>query len=288
MFLHSAEFAKWQRQRSQFEQTVRRFDSGFIQPTNPGTETDGQPLTEAQKKERKRQLNVIHSRQKRERRKTEADDLKTQAVALEKQNKGLQSENARLEGLWVEATRRVGAMGQGYGAEAAPHAPQNNVLQDALANGTSEFHQQLAARQLLLNHAMRVGSNLQSPTFPPINASANGTQQLPVVNSFDPSITSMGLGSNLPLSGPMHIDHGQSSTALYTSFANPSSAQAYSALGNRDNSINAAALFMSSHPQFRQLQQQQHVQAPPAPMQNMDLAHFLSSNDGADNNGTFN
>ena len=58
-------------------------------------------------------LNVIHSRQKRERRRSEADTLLLQCKDLEEVNDTLKRDNSRLEGLLSDANRRVALVNQG-------------------------------------------------------------------------------------------------------------------------------------------------------------------------------
>jgi len=247
-----AEFTKWQRQRSQFEQTVRRLDAGYVQPHNPSTATESKTLTENEKKERKRQLNVIHSRQKRERRKAEGEELKTQCASLEQQNRQLKNENVRLEEVWAEVQRRVSMLEQGAGGASAVPAS----LQDAFGGGgggmsgvagaTSDFHQQLLARQLLLNQAMGGGSASAQPAFPSMGG-GNGAQ-MP-----GGAYASTGVGPS-ELNGSMH------SGGFPASFGNASQPQ----FGNPGNNPSYA-----SHPQLQPAQQQP---------QNMDMSMFLSDN----------
>ena len=93
-----AEFTKWQRQRSQHEQSIRRYEKVRAQRQlqKSGEVVGSKAMTDAEKKERKRQLNVIHSRQKRERRKAEAEEMKKQCVLLKQNNQILKRENAEL------------------------------------------------------------------------------------------------------------------------------------------------------------------------------------------------
>jgi hypothetical protein len=65
------------------------------------------PLSEEERKERKRKLNIIHSRQKRERRKVEAESLIQQMRVLEDENARLKLENARLDVQLAEANRLI-------------------------------------------------------------------------------------------------------------------------------------------------------------------------------------
>jgi hypothetical protein len=92
------EFAKWQRVRSQLELTSQQFGDTSIRGTK-----EASTLSTSEKKERKRMLNVIHSRQKRERRRAEEDTLQKQCNDLEQKNSILRTENSRLEAILAEA-----------------------------------------------------------------------------------------------------------------------------------------------------------------------------------------
>lgn len=151
---HFVEFKKWQQNRTRLEQVFGRYrdehklKQSIINIESPASST----LTEDEKKERKRQLNIIHSRQKRERRKTEADELERQCTELKDQQNILLTENGRLENLLVDANHLVAVFKQGG---------VSNVIRqdDAPSFGSSNFCQHLLSRQLLLN---QMGSG-----FPP-------------------------------------------------------------------------------------------------------------------------
>lgn len=109
------DFAKWQRKRAQSEAASARLSRGLIMGGVEGG-TDGGMRGETwegvtpssttnalDKKERKRMLNVIHSRQKRERRRTEAGSLEQECKELDEQNKQLKWDNRRLEELLANA-----------------------------------------------------------------------------------------------------------------------------------------------------------------------------------------
>ena len=282
-----SEFTKWQRRRIQFEQSVRQFGTGHTQPKNPGITAEDKTLTDAEKKERKRKLNVIHSRQKRERRKAEAEELQTQVAMLEKQNKALLSENARLEGLWTKSKQLAAIMGQvSDGAAPAQLSPENKLLQrhETLANESSDFQQQFLASQMLLNHAIGGGST-STPTFPPVGSPVNGMQHLFTLNSYDPSGSALGPSSNFSVPGSMLHDHALRSGVLPTLFTNSLSLPSYSPRGNPGGS-SAASFLMNNYPQFQQIPQQpQQMQSPPqSSMQNVDFSMFMPGTDGVDNN----
>lgn len=225
---------------------------------------------------------MIHSRQKRERRKAEAEELQTQVAALEKQNKALQSENVRLEGLWAESMQLAAMMGQdAVGAAPAQPPLEHNMLQrqETLANGTFDFHQQLLASQLMLNHAIGRGS-ASAPAFPPVGASVDGAQHLFSLNNYDLSAAALGSSPNLSVPGSMLHDHALRSGVLPTLFANPLSLPSYPPRGNPGGNRDTSFL-MNNYPQFQQMQQQQ-VQSPQQP-QNVDFSMFMPGIDSVDN-----
>jgi len=209
-------------------------------------------MTEAEKKERKRQLNVIHSRQKRERRKAEAEELKSQCSTLEQRNRVLQSDNSRLENLLADVKRRVAVIEQGGGSGGDSGAPgpaslvsQSSAPQDLSflqpgnnTGGGSDIEQQLLARQFLLNQGSASG-------FPSIGASGGGGP------SGGTSFTQNQLS--------MLSDHSLRSGL--SSFQNPSGMSMSHQLG----SLGGSASFLN-HSQL----QQSHQQQP-----NMDMSLFL-------------
>lgn len=223
-------------------------------------------MTEAEKKERKRQLNVIHSRQKRERRKAEAEELKSQCATFEQKNRALQSDNSRLENLLADVKRRVALIeqggGSGSGGSGAPGPAslmsQSNAPQDLSflqpgnsAGGGSDIEQQLLARQFLLNQGSASG-------FPSIGSSGGGGPM------GGPSFTQNQLS--------MLSDHSLRSGL--SSFQNPSGMSMSHQLG----SLGGSASFLN-HSQLQQShQQQQQQQQQP----NMDMSLFLP-NGGGDN-----
>jgi hypothetical protein len=96
------EFARWQRQRTQLENSAVRLVG---MPARDNWDTTSPSVTD--KKERKRMLNVIHSRQKRERRRAEAGHLQQQCTSLEEQNDLMKQENGRLQELLDRAQALV-------------------------------------------------------------------------------------------------------------------------------------------------------------------------------------
>jgi hypothetical protein len=106
------EVAEWQKERRRLE--LERLPS---QNTESKELTDCKKFTPlkmpptsmqgAEKKERKRKLNAIHSRQKRERRQTEFENLEDQCRELEKERAALNQEAERIEGLITSAQQQV-------------------------------------------------------------------------------------------------------------------------------------------------------------------------------------
>jgi hypothetical protein len=101
------EFARWQRQRTQLENSAVRLVG---MPARDSWDTTSPSVTD--KKERKRMLNVIHSRQKRERRRAEAGHLQQQCKSLEEQNDLMKQENTRLQELLDRALALVSHLKQ--------------------------------------------------------------------------------------------------------------------------------------------------------------------------------
>lgn len=192
---------------------------------------------------------MIHSRQKRERRKAEAEELKSQCASLEQQNHQLRNENVRLEELWAEVQNRVSMLEQGAGGTAAAPASIQNAFGggvggvSGVAGATSGFHQQLLARHLLLNQAMGGGSASAQPSFPSMGGGDGA--QLPA-GAYPPSGVASGA-----LHGSMRNDHT-------FSFGNAPQPQ----MGNPGSNPS-----FTGHPQLQQVQQQS---------QGMDMSMFMS------------
>jgi hypothetical protein len=94
------EFAEWQRRRRRYER--QRLPSKIPPLKMPPTIMHG-----AEKKERKRNLNAIHSRHKRERRQAESENLEDQCRELERERVALNQEAEHLEGLVAAAQHQV-------------------------------------------------------------------------------------------------------------------------------------------------------------------------------------
>jgi hypothetical protein len=106
------EFSEWQRERRRYER--ERFPSQNMESKVITVSKKILPLKMtptslhgAEKMERKRKLNAIHSRHKRERRRTEFESLEDQCQELEKDRAALNQEAERLEGLITSAQQQV-------------------------------------------------------------------------------------------------------------------------------------------------------------------------------------
>jgi hypothetical protein len=101
-------FAQWQDQRMRYEWEIPagtgHKDSGYVLEY---TVTPFSELTEEEKAERKRRMNVLHSRRKRERRKVEAEVFHDQVAELEQSNDALRVDSRHLEELLEEANAMV-------------------------------------------------------------------------------------------------------------------------------------------------------------------------------------
>jgi hypothetical protein len=105
-------FAEWQKMRRRYER--KRFPSQYSESNETAGSTKLSPLKMPptilhgpEKKERKRNLNAIHSRHKRERRQTEFGDLEDQCQELERERMMLNEETEFLEGLIKSAQQQV-------------------------------------------------------------------------------------------------------------------------------------------------------------------------------------
>jgi hypothetical protein len=105
-------FADFQKKRRRYERKRLTSQSSKSNETSDSTKfsTRKMPPTIMQgeeKKERKRKLNAIHSRHKRERRQTEFGDLEDQCQELEIERVALNEEAELLEGLITSAQQQV-------------------------------------------------------------------------------------------------------------------------------------------------------------------------------------
>jgi hypothetical protein len=105
------EFTLWQRRRSQYEhngtyETRGRCVVAKAKESKLSPKTDDQDLEKA-RSDRKRRMNIIFSRQKRERRKTEVDKMKQSCVQLKRENECLKAEERRLLALLEETKCKV-------------------------------------------------------------------------------------------------------------------------------------------------------------------------------------
>lgn len=109
------EYTKWCRNRVMEE---LYFEEVHL-PKNK-SEVDGGKMTDEHKKERTKSLNVIHSRQKRERRKAEQGKLEEDCSRMQRRHWALQQENARLEGLLAQARCLIQQIEGNHGSNVVP------------------------------------------------------------------------------------------------------------------------------------------------------------------------
>jgi hypothetical protein len=159
-------FAQWQDQRMRYEWEIPagtgHKDSGYVLEY---TVAPFSKLTEEEKAERKRRMNVLHSRRKRERRKVEAEVFHEQVAELEQSNEGLRVDNRRLEELLGEANAMVARMeGLSHPAEMA-HASSaaNPMLSDSLDMADLIRARQTFEQQQFIQQALAQQSLVQSP-----------------------------------------------------------------------------------------------------------------------------
>ena len=118
-------------------------------------------------------LNVIHSRQKRERRRAEADDVQQQCKVLEDKNDDLKKDNHRLEGILADAHRKVTLIEQGLEGSSATTAPLPASQDQSLSpNYSTDVFQQIATGPELLD-PFRTGLAWELPA---LGATGTSTQ----------------------------------------------------------------------------------------------------------------
>lgn len=113
-------FTRWCRERTTEEQTLDHLHRN---------RTENPPAASAQdeesKRERMRTLNVIHSRQKRERRKAEQRELKDECEKLQSENRLLKEDNKKLEALLTSAQQVEEAIKNGRIKDSSMHDDDN-------------------------------------------------------------------------------------------------------------------------------------------------------------------
>ena len=111
------QFTNWQRKRIRHEQAHARPPKSMSRANTSeanvaaAEEKPAEP-TGTRIKERKRMLNIIHSRQKRERRRAEMEKLQEECEILREKNENDRSDDARLEASLRDATTKVFAIEQ--------------------------------------------------------------------------------------------------------------------------------------------------------------------------------
>ncbi|KAL7559284.1 hypothetical protein ACA910_001368 [Epithemia clementina (nom. ined.)] len=104
------EFSKWCRQRTLHERSLDLPTTASVAAATSTAGGSKAPDSSADKNERKRLVNVIHSREKRERRKAEQKLMEQEAKAMKLRKSRLVEENERLESLLSQATSVVSAL----------------------------------------------------------------------------------------------------------------------------------------------------------------------------------
>jgi hypothetical protein len=159
-------FAQWQDQRMRYEWEIPagtgHKDSGYVleYTVRPFSE-----LTEEEKAERKRRMNVLHSRRKRERRKVEAEVFHDQVAELEQSNEALRADSRHLEELLEEATAMVARIeGLRHPVEMAHASSAVNTMPSASSNVADLLRaRQSLAQQQLIQQALTQQSLVQPP-----------------------------------------------------------------------------------------------------------------------------
>jgi len=125
-------------------------------------------MTEQQKLDRKRRVNVIHSRQKRQRRKIEFEVVQEQVLHLSQQNANLYRQNMELEKILEMAQNEV-ALIEGRGDSS--HQEEATVPPDATVNPEGSYEPQVALPPSLAasgRSALPSSSNTAAPSHPMI------------------------------------------------------------------------------------------------------------------------
>ena len=123
-------------------------------------------LTEEEKVERKRRLNVLHSRRKRERRKIEAEVISEQAEQLKEANKKLSEENRQFEEVLEAALAKVAEF-ESAAATSSSHLATLNMLGRTLSTHSSQQEGQFLAEELLLRESLRQQSTARQAQAQP-------------------------------------------------------------------------------------------------------------------------
>lgn len=155
-------FTRWCRERTTEEQALdhmhrRRTD----QPAADSSQD------EESKRERMRTLNVIHSRQKRERRKAEQRELKEECEKLQGENRRLKEDNKKLEALLTSAQQVEEAVKDGRVHETNNDEPEENLKKPAAAKPMDTGNQAVDLLQTLTqaqdqSQQMNLQNTLQS------------------------------------------------------------------------------------------------------------------------------
>lgn len=163
----------------------------FSNVKNPAT------LTEEERVERSRRLNVLHSRRKRERERIEVEVLKEQCDELRRRNEFVSNDNTRLEFMLSSAMREVSVL-EGSGLSSLAGASQSAVPLDFESQDTARV---LAANpQLLLPAFQRL--------LPSLGQTLPGLRSTPLIGVAGASLPSpWGLAGRDPYGTAVRSDN---------------------------------------------------------------------------------
>ncbi|GKY90619.1 hypothetical protein MPSEU_000035400 [Mayamaea pseudoterrestris] len=186
------EFSKWQEARLRYEWDLPPASKDHDNPNIPNYHAKAlSEMVDEEKTERKRRMNVLHARRRREREKIEMEVFAEQVAELQDENARLRSQNTRLDGLLSSAKLEVAkieakvetpldAISEG-GAARMNASPQGNDY-----DGSSNW-----GLQLLLNKNSRSNGqhiNLQNFLLAPSNSNFENATGLVEPNSFSLSL----------------------------------------------------------------------------------------------------
>ena len=160
---------------------------------------------DAEQNDRKRRLNIVHSRQKRERRRTEMESLFQQQEELERENKRLREENGTLELLLQKTSSLVKSLGESELRQAGRASPSiGRVSNDPGGFIPSDPRSlQIDPSALSASYVSAVPDTLSisGPTVHPHQSLERRLQQNPAVptHSTVPAQTLSAISATLPL-----------------------------------------------------------------------------------------
>lgn len=175
----------------------RMFDFTGVKPL--------QSLSEEERKERKRRMNVVHSRRKRERERIEIEVLQEQCTDLSDRNLELSRKNASFEELLSEAQIVISRVGQFSREQDLRSIAADQVHSERLAPGITEpvtgggiqFASRAAPFNFSLGSFYSRGSDSQDQHWPaPRQGSLNPSLQHQIQSPFDQGVRTALLEEN--------------------------------------------------------------------------------------------